>query len=133
MELPSFTELSRDGIATDRWNMLHPGQEPRTSFVEQSLAGRPAGPVIASTDYMRAFADQIRPYVDRRYRVLGTDGFGRSDYRRNLRRHFEVNRHYVVLAALSELAAEGTIPASVAADAVAKYGIEVDKQPPTQA
>ena len=99
----------------------------------QQLAGRPAGPVVAATDYMRAFADQIRPYVDRRYRVLGTDGFGRSDYRRNLRRHFEVNRHYVVLAALTELAAEGTVPASAAADAVKRYDIDPDKTAPALA
>ena len=79
--VPSFTELRRDGIDVDRWNMLHPGEERRLSFAQQCLAGRPAGPVVAATDYMRAFADQIRPYIDRRYRVLGTDGFGRSDYR----------------------------------------------------
>jgi pyruvate dehydrogenase E1 component len=124
---PSFTELGRDGMNVERWNMLHPGEERKTSFVAQCLGGRPAGPVIASTDYMRAFADQIRPYVDRRYRVLGTDGFGRSDYRVNLRRHFEVDRHHVVLAALGELAAEGSVPASAPADAIAKYGIDPDK------
>jgi pyruvate dehydrogenase E1 component len=131
--VPSFTELARDGIEVDRWNMLHPVEERRASFVEQSLAGRPAGPVVASTDYMRAFADHIRPYVDRRYRVLGTDGFGRSDYRRNLRRHFEVDRHYVALAVLTELAAEGAVPASVVADAIARYDIDPDKTAPALA
>jgi pyruvate dehydrogenase E1 component len=130
---PSFTELGRNGIAAERWNMLHPGEQPRESFVAQQLGGRPAGPVVASTDYMRAFAEQIRPYVDRRYRVLGTDGFGRSDYRRELRRHFEVNRHYVVLAALTELVAEGSVPASVAADAVKRYDIDTDKTAPSLA
>ena len=131
--VPSFTELGRDGIAVDRWNMLHPGAEPRASFVEQSLGTRPSGPVVAATDYMRAFAEQIRPYVGRRYRVLGTDGFGRSDFRRNLRRHFEVNRHYVVLAALTELAAEGAVPASAGADAVTRYHIDPDKSAPAHA
>ena len=130
---PSFTELGRDGMNVERWNMLHPGEERKTSFVAQCLGGRPAGPVIASTDYMRAFADQIRPYVDRRYRVLGTDGFGRSDYRVNLRRHFEVDRHHVVLAALGELAAEGSVPASAPADAIAKYGVDPDKPAPARA
>jgi pyruvate dehydrogenase E1 component len=131
--VPSFTELRRDGIDVDRWNMLHPGEERRLSFVQQCLAGRPAGPVVAATDYMRAFADQIRPFMDRRYRVLGTDGFGRSDYRRNLRRHFEVNRHYIALAALTELAAEGAVPASAVADAIARYDIDPDKTPPALA
>jgi pyruvate dehydrogenase E1 component len=131
--VPSFTELRRDGIDVDRWNMLHPGDERRLSFAQQCLAGRPAGPVVAATDYMRAFADQIRPFIDRRYRVLGTDGFGRSDYRRNLRRHFEVNRHYIALAALSELAAEGAVPASAAADAIARYDIDPDKTAPALA
>ena len=85
---------------------LHPSQTPRKSYVEQCLDGR-QGPVIASTDYMRAFAEQIRPYVPRRYVCLGTDGFGRSDYRVALRKFFEVNRHYVVVAALKSLADEG--------------------------
>jgi pyruvate dehydrogenase E1 component len=131
--VPSFTELRRDGIDVDRWNMLHPGEEQRLSFAQQCLAGRPAGPVVAATDYMRAFADQIRPFMDRRYRVLGTDGFGRSDYRRNLRRHFEVNRHYIALAALTELAAEGAVPASAVADAIARYDIDPDKTAPALA
>ena len=130
---PSFTELGRDGTATARWNMLHPTEEPRLSFVEQSLGGRPAGPVVAATDYVRAFAEQIRPYVQRRYTVLGTDGFGRSDYRRALRRHFEVDRHHVALAALTSLAADGAVPASAAADAIAKYGIDPDKPEPVRA
>jgi pyruvate dehydrogenase E1 component len=130
---PSFTELGRDGTSVTRWNMLHPTEEPRRSFVEQSLAGRPDGPVVAATDYMRSFAEQIRPYVQRRYTVLGTDGFGRSDYRVALRRHFEVDRHHVALAALTSLAADGAVPASVAADAIAKYGIDPDKPEPARA
>jgi pyruvate dehydrogenase E1 component len=118
----------------DRWTMLHPGQEPRVSWVAQQLAGRPAGPVVAATDYMRAFAEQIRPHVTgRRYRVLGTDGFGRSDYRKALRRHFEVDRHHVAVAALSALAAEGAVPASAVSDAIARYDIDPDKLDPVRA
>jgi pyruvate dehydrogenase E1 component len=127
---PSFTELRREGLAVDRWNMLHPTEERRRSYVETSLADRPAGPVVASTDYMKSFADQIRPFVQRPYRVLGTDGFGRSDYRRKLRRFFEVDRYFVTVAALSALAEEGTVPASTVADAIAKYGIDPDKPDP---
>jgi pyruvate dehydrogenase E1 component len=130
---PSFTELARDGLATERWNMLHPAEERRRGFVEAQLAGRPDGPAIAATDYMRAFAEQIRPYLTRRYRVLGTDGFGRSDYRRRLREHFEVDRRFITLAALTELAADGRIPASTAADAIVKYGIDPEKPEPARA
>src|SRR5437773_7185863 len=125
----SFTELRRDGLAAERWNMLHPGSEPRRSDVEECLAGRP-GPVIAATDYVKAFADQIRAFVPGSYRVLGTDGYGRSDYRRNLRRFFEVDRHYVALAALTSLAEEGAIPADRVADAISRYGIDPGKPDP---
>ncbi len=128
---PSFTELRRDGLAAERWNMLHPAEPPRRSYVEDCLAGRP-GPVIAATDYVRSFADQIRPFVPRRYRVLGTDGYGRSDYRRNLRRFFEVDRHYVAVAALASLAQDGTIPAATVADAIARYGIDPETPDPWQ-
>ncbi len=130
---PSFTELGREAMATERWNMLHPTEERRQSFVETQLSGRPDGPAIAATDYVRAFADQIRPYVNRRYRVLGTDGFGRSDYRRKLREHFEVNRHFITLAALSELAAEGSVPAGAAAEAIKKYSLNPNKPDPARA
>ena len=130
---PSFTELGRDGMAAERWNMLHPDQERRQSYVEAQLASRPDGPVVAATDYIRAFAEQIRPYVKRRYHVLGTDGFGRSDYRRKLREFFEVNRHFISVAALTELAAEGSVPASAAAEAITKYGINPDKPNPAHA
>jgi pyruvate dehydrogenase E1 component len=125
----SFTELRRDGLAAERWNMLHPGAEPRRSYVTECLAGRP-GPVIAATDYVKAFADQIRAFVPGRYRVLGTDGYGRSDYRRNLRRFFEVDRHYVALAALTSLAEDGAVPADKVADAISRYGIDPDKADP---
>jgi pyruvate dehydrogenase E1 component len=130
---PSFTELGREGMATERWNMLHPTEERRQSFVEAQLASRPNGPAIAATDYVRAFAEQIRPYVKRPYRVLGTDGFGRSDYRRKLREHFEVDRHFITLAALTELAAEGAVPADAPAEAIKKYGVDSDKPDPVRA
>src|SRR5688572_16161499 len=126
---PSFNELRRDGLASARWNLLHPAEKARVSYVEQCLAPT-RGPVIASTDYMRSFADQIREFVPRRYKVLGTDGFGRSDSRENLRRFFEVNRHYVVVAALKALAEEGDLPATKAAEALKKYAIDVDKPAP---
>jgi pyruvate dehydrogenase E1 component len=129
---PSFNELRRDGIDAERWNLMHPTDEPRQSHVEICLSGH-AGPVVAATDYMRTYADGIRPYVTaagRRYKVLGTDGFGRSDSRDNLRRFFEVNRHYVVVAALKALAEDREIPASVVADAIAKYGLDVNKPNP---
>jgi pyruvate dehydrogenase E1 component len=127
--VPSFTELRRDGLAAERWNMLHPTEPPRRSFVEACLAER-AGPVVAATDYVRAFPDQIRAFVPRRYRVLGTDGFGRSDYRRRLRSFFEVDRHWVALAALDALATDGTVARSVPAEAITRYGIDPDKPNP---
>jgi pyruvate dehydrogenase E1 component len=132
---PSFTELGRDTVATDRWNLLHPGAQARTAWVTDQLAARPAGPVVAATDYMRAFAEQIRPSVpaDRRYVVLGTDGFGRSDYRVALRRHFEVDRQHVVVAALAALAADGGVPADAVAKAIARYDIDPDKLDPARA
>jgi pyruvate dehydrogenase E1 component len=125
----SFNELRRDGIDTERWNMLHPEQEQRTTYVEAQLAGT-RGPIVAATDYMRTYGDQIRPYVPRRYVVLGTDGFGRSDMRSQLRKFFEVNRYYVALAALKALADEGEIPAATVAEAIAKYRIDPDKPNP---
>jgi pyruvate dehydrogenase E1 component len=123
----SFTELRRDGIEVERWNMLHPLEEPRSAYVTESLKDR-SGPVIASTDYIRAFADQIRQWVPGRYMVLGTDGFGRSDTRAALRKFFEVNRHYVVVAALKALADEGAIDRKVVADAIERF--EIDPQAP---
>jgi len=125
----SFTELRRDGLATDRWNTLHAGEEPRRSYVERSLEeGR--GPVVAATDFMRAFPDQIRAWVPGRYAVLGTDGFGRSDTRSELRRFFEVDRHWVAVAALKALADEGAVPAEKVAKAVEAYGIDPEKPAP---
>ncbi len=125
---PSFNELAREGSDCERWNLLHPGQASRQSFVARQLAGHP-GPVVASTDYVRMYAEQIRPYLPqgRSYRVLGTDGFGRSDTRTKLRRHFEVDRHFVVLSALRSLADEGSIDASKVAEAIARYAIDAER------
>ena len=125
----SFMELRRDGLDVDRWNMLHPTATSRRSHVETCL-DKAGGPVVASTDYMKLLADQIRPFVPGRYRVLGTDGFGRSDYRRKLRSFFEVDRFHVVVAALKALSEEGTVPASVVGDALRKYGLDPDRPNP---
>jgi pyruvate dehydrogenase E1 component len=126
---PSFTELARDGRLAERENLLHPGAPRRRSHVEAKLA-ETEGPVIAATDYVRAFADQIRPYVPRRYVVLGTDGFGRSDTREKLRRFFEVDRHHVAAAALKALADDGKIPASRVDEALERYAIDRAKPAP---
>lgn len=128
----SFTELRRDAIATERWNLLHPEEQARVPYVTQCLAERGDDPVIASTDYMRLFADQIRGFVPQRYRVLGTDGFGRSDYRRRLRSFFEVDRHFVAIAALKALAEENKIPSRQVSDAIAKYGIDPERPDPSK-
>ena len=127
----SFTELAREGADTARVNMLNPGAKARTPYVTQQLE-KTTGPIVASTDYMKLFADQIRAYVPkgRHYRVLGTDGFGRSDTRAKLRAHFEVDRHYVTVAALKALADEGTVPAAKVAEAIKKYGIDTGKMNP---
>ena len=131
---PSFNELARDGQDCERWNLLHPTDAPRVPFVAQQLASH-TGPVVASTDYMKAFAEQIRPYIPkgRTYKVLGTDGFGRSDFRSKLREHFEINRHYIVVAALKALSEEGAVPATKVAEAIAKYGIKAEKVNPLYA
>jgi pyruvate dehydrogenase E1 component len=128
---PSFTLLARDGQDVERWNMLHPGEKPRVAYVTECLQ-HTEGPIIVSTDYMRTYAEQIRAFVPhgRRYKVLGTDGFGRSDTRAKLREFFEVNRYFVAIAALKSLADEGVISASVVAQAIAKYGINADKPNP---
>src|SRR6266568_7400520 len=128
----SFTELRRDGLAADRWNMLHPESKPRTPYLTEVLQKRPSGPVIAASDYIKTFADQIRPFVPkaRAYRVLGTDGFGRSDSRARLRHFFEVNRYFVTIAALKALADQGEIKSKVVSDAIKKYGIDPEKPNP---
>jgi pyruvate dehydrogenase E1 component len=125
----SFNELRRNGMDTARWNLMHPQETPRKSYLETLLEDR-AGPVVASTDYMRVYADQVRDQVKRTYITLGTDGFGRSDYRRNLRRFFEVDRYYVTVAALKALADDGQIGAPKVAEAIGKYRIDTDRPAP---
>jgi pyruvate dehydrogenase E1 component len=125
----SFSELRRDGIDCERWNTRHPESTPRQSYVSQCLSNA-EGPCVAATDYMRIIPDQIREWVPGNYRVLGTDGYGRSDSRRALRQHFEVNRDNVVLAALKVLADEGKLATSVVSDAVTKLNIDPDKPNP---
>ena len=139
---PSFTELRRDGLAAERWNLLHPADKAKKSHVETCLE-KHAGPVIVSTDYMKAFGDGIRAFLPRdpgdsraigkvrNCKVLGTDGFGRSDTREKLRHFFEVNRFFVTIAALKALAEDGAIEAKVVADAIKKYGIDPAKSDPT--
>jgi pyruvate dehydrogenase E1 component len=131
---PSFNELTRDGLDCDRWNLLHPTEEARVPFIAQQLSAS-TGPVVASTDYMKAYADQVRAFIPkgRNFKVLGTDGFGRSDFRSKLREHFEINRHYIVVAALKALAEDGVLPATKVAEAIKKYGINVDKINPLYA
>ncbi|AYR23579.1 pyruvate dehydrogenase (acetyl-transferring), homodimeric type [Herbaspirillum rubrisubalbicans] len=128
---PSFTLLARDGQDVERWNMLHPAEAPKKSYFEQSLEGS-EGPIVVSTDYMRTYAEQVRAFVPkgRSYKVLGTDGFGRSDTRAKLREFFEVNRYFVTVAALKSLADEGKIKPEVVAQAIAKYGIDPNKPNP---
>jgi pyruvate dehydrogenase E1 component len=126
---PSFTELARDGQAAARFDLLNPTTEPRASHVGTCLRDT-AGPVIAATDYVRAFAEQIRAYVPRRYIVLGTDGFGRSDTREKLRHFFEVDRWYVTVAALKALADEDGLPAARVAEAVRKYALDAARPAP---
>ncbi len=129
---PSFTELSRDGYAAQRWNMLHPLETPRRSHVEACLEDT-RGPIVAATDYVRLVADQIRPFLNRRYTVLGTDGFGRSDTRAKLRHFFEVDRYWVTLAALKSLADDGLLAREKVAEALTKYGLDPEKLNPLHA
>jgi len=116
-------------MSVERYNLLHPKQKAKKSYVETALEGHP-GPVIASTDYMRVYADQIRSQIPRRFSVLGTDGFGRSDYRVQLRKFFEVNRYYVAVAALKALAEDKEIPMDKVEEAIKKYGLDPDAPNP---
>jgi pyruvate dehydrogenase E1 component len=126
---PSFNELRREGMTATRHNLLHPGAAPQIPYVTECLRNT-KGPVVAATDHMRAFADQIREYVPRRYKVLGTDGFGRSDSRANLRRFFEVNRYYITVASLLALAEDGEFERKRVTEAIAKYGIDPNRPAP---
>ena len=125
----SFTQLRRDGLETERWNMLHPEAPAKKSYVE-SMLEKGVGPVIAATDYVKTLADGIRPFVPGRYKVLGTDGFGRSDTRRRLRSFFEVDRHFVAIAALKALADDQLIPSKRVTEAINKYGVDPDRASP---
>lgn len=127
----SFTELAREGAEVVRWNLLHPTETPKVPYIAQVMNDAPA---VASTDYMKLFAEQVRAYVPAQgYHVLGTDGFGRSDSRENLREHFEVDERYVVVAALAELVQQGTVDKKIVAEAIAKYGIDSGKVNPLYA
>jgi pyruvate dehydrogenase E1 component len=131
---PSFNELAREGQDVERWNLLHPQSAPRTPFVAQQL-GKTTGPVVASTDYIRSYTEQIRPFIPagRSYKTLGTDGFGRSDFRFRLRHHFEIDRYYITVAALKALQEDGKLPAATVVEAIAKYNIDADKTNPLHA
>jgi pyruvate dehydrogenase E1 component len=129
----SFTELRREAEDVERWNMLNPLEPERVPYVTQCLASRGDAPIIASTDYMKMYAEQVRDYAPNPYIVLGTDGFGRSDYRRKLRAHFEVDRHFVAVAALKALADENKVPSLKVAEAIKKYGIDPAKPNPARA
>ncbi len=126
----SLTEVRRDGLAAERWNLLHPAQDARIPYVRQCLQGH-LGPVVVATDYMKIVGDQIRPFIsDRRFTALGTDGFGRSDTRESLRAFFEVDRHFIVLAALKSLADDGGIEQARVQEAIDRYGIDTGKPDP---
>jgi pyruvate dehydrogenase E1 component len=125
----SFNELRREALDATRWNMLHPAEKPKKSYVESCLEKR-EGPVVAATDYMKIFADQIREFVPGKYKVLGTDGFGRSDTREKLREFFEVDRYYVTVAALKSLEEDGKISSEKVVEAINKYNIDPDKPNP---
>ncbi len=126
---PGFNELTRNGNDVQRWNMLNPTGKPKLSHVEHCLKDT-RGPIIAATDYVRLYAEQIRPFINRRYVTLGTDGFGRSDTREKLRHFFEVDRRWVTIAALKALADDGVIEHSTVAEAITKYGIDINKPNP---
>jgi pyruvate dehydrogenase E1 component len=125
---PSFTELRRDGLTVERWNRLHPEEEPKVPYITECLAGE--APVIAATDYMKAFADQVRAWVPAPYTTLGTDGYGRSDTRESLRDFFEVDARWIAAAALKTLADQGTLKAAEAKDALKKLDIDPEKPEP---
>lgn len=128
--ITSANELRRDGLACERWNMLHPNETPKVPYITEQLQAS-SGPFIAATDYMKLYSDQLRPYIPGTFKVLGTDGFGRSDTRAKLRHFFEVNRYFVVLATLSALVEDGSLKADIVAEAIKKYGISPDKLDPT--
>jgi pyruvate dehydrogenase E1 component len=125
----SFNELRREALEVERWNQLHPDEEPRKSYIEECLAKRP-GPYVAATDYMKIVPDQIQRWVPGKFVSLGTDGYGRSDTRKALREHFEVDRHYIAVAALKALVDEGALDGKTVSQAISKYGIDPDRPDP---
>jgi pyruvate dehydrogenase E1 component len=128
----SFNELAREGLAVARWNMLNPESKEKTAYIGQVISKK-AGPAIAATDYVKGYSDQVRAFIDTDYRCLGTDGFGRSDSRANLRTHFEVNAAYVVVASLYELSKRGEVDKKVVAEAIKRFEINTDKLNPLYA
>lgn len=124
-----MNELRRDGLDCERWNLLHPAEKPRESWVAKQLNDKP-GPVIAATDYIKTYSDQIRQFIKSPFVALGTDGYGRSDTREQLRAFFEVDRRWVALAALKALADAGTIERDVVVKAIAAFGLDTDKPNP---
>ncbi len=127
----SFNELRKDGLETERQNLLNPGEKNKKSYIEECL-GKQQGPILAASDYMRLNADQIRPYTKKSFYSLGTDGYGRSDTRKNLRNFFEVDKEHVVAFSLSILANEQLVASKHAEDAIKKYGIDKNKPMPTK-
>ena len=127
----SFNELRKDGMETERKNLLNPGEKPKKSYVEECL-GKRDGPIIAASDYIRTYADQIRPYLSKPFYTFGTDGYGRSDGRKQLRRFFEVDKEHIVTYALSALAKEQLLATKHAEKAIKKYDIDQDKIFPTK-
>jgi len=125
----SFTELRRDGLHVERWNRLHPEEPARVPYITAQFDDHP-GPIIAATDYVKLYADEIRAFLPRRYVTLGTDGFGRSDGRAMLRRFFEVDRYYIAVTALKALADEGQIAPAMVSAAIAKYEIDPERPDP---
>jgi pyruvate dehydrogenase E1 component len=132
LSITSFSELRREALECQRWNLLHPGEQPRVPYV-QALLAQCEGPIVAATDYVRNVPDQIRPWLTQHYVCLGTDGFGRSDARAELRRHFEVDRNFIALAALKALADTDRIERQTVIAAVQKLGIDPDKADPLTA
>ena len=127
----SFNELRRDGLETERYNLLNPGENKKISYVEKCL-GKKDGPILAASDYMRMNSDQIRPYTSKSFYSLGTDGYGRSDTRKNLRKFFEVDKEHIVAYSLSVLANEQLIASKYAKEAIKKYNIDKNKPMPTK-
>jgi pyruvate dehydrogenase E1 component len=125
----SFNELRRDALEVERWNQLHPESEARKSYIEKCLGDR-SGPYVAATDYMKIVPDQIERWVPGRFVSLGTDGYGRSDARKALRQHFEVDKRYIAVTALKALADDGALSQKTVAEAIRKYDIDPDKPDP---